>query len=369
MDTAVIGCGIAGLLSAYHALRQGVNIKIFERMEAKRWPRKHCCGLVSPETLGFLPYSTRFVEGVYRGVKVFVGLSRNPITLLSQHAIAYKINRLAHERLLLSKLEDLGATIEFGAEVVSLKHGARDSYVIHIRRGCNGTAAANFDSVILCEGYPPALTRSAGLRACAIGIPALQCEFEIGARSEDDFLYVLIEPALFGLGFSWLVIAEGRALVGTASHVAPLREALELAKRFFGKRLSLSFGKCVDIYGGFILAGFPKRVKRGKIIAIGDSVAMVKSVSGGGLYAISRVAPVIPRLLLFGGSESLRTIMSKLRAQYIIKRILWLFARSTTLRGLLENRAIEISIRTPSLYDDHELAALYVALSVLRGSP
>lgn len=66
---AIIGAGISGLLTAYYALSNRTISQIILFEQRAKIPRKHCAGIISPETLSLLPYGLKYVENKYRNIE------------------------------------------------------------------------------------------------------------------------------------------------------------------------------------------------------------------------------------------------------------------------------------------------------------
>lgn len=351
MDVVIVGAGISGLLSAYWLSRnKHVNsIVIYEKRPLNVIPRKHCSGVISRDTLLRIPYAHKFVENSYHRIKIYT--TRNfEVELIFDKNSIYKINRVTHEKHLMDVIRGWGIEVVSNTNVVDMKK-VRNKCLV---KGFN-LKGTEFDWVIIAEGHPPSLSKKLGLVSRFDSFKGIQQEVYLGKKlnnEEIEVLYVYLSQVRNE--FAWFIpINERKVLVGIASK-DNIFDKLNLAKRFFQKKLGTEIAKVEDIYGGVVLRGYPIKLVRENILGIGDAVSMVKSLSGGGLYPISVTSKIygenLHKLELL--NKKIKSIAKDLEKQYkfykFIINILKLF-KSTSLV-----KKITVHIGDSYFYDHHE---------------
>jgi len=351
VDVVVIGAGISGLLSAYWLSRNKhvSSLIVFEKRPLNAIPRKHCSGVISRDTMLRIPYAVKFIENSYNRLKVYVAENLEVELIFDKNAI-YKIDRVAHEKLLLEVVKERGVEIMLNTNVVDVEK-VKNKYRV---RGFN-VRGGEFDQVIVAEGYPPNLSRKLNLESRFNTFKGIQQEAYLSRKLDCDSVEVLyVYIGRNTKGFAWLIpVNERRLIVGVASKDNVFGE-LSLVKRFFEKKLNIEMTKMKDLYGGIVLRGYPKKLLRGSILGIGDAVAMVKSLSGGGLYPISVTSTVYgenlhkPEVL----NRKTKSIARELMKQY---KLYELITRGLKLpRSILLFSNITAYIGDSYFYDHHE---------------
>ncbi len=322
---AIIGAGISGLLTAYYALSNKTISQIVLFEQRTKIPRKHCTGIVSPETLSLLPYSLKYVENKYKNIEFYI-LPSIRILLRCSNIIAYKIDRVSHEIELYRRLVINEVDIQLGKKILSIDTKGNSNLIIH-DLVTKDLIRKRFDYIIISEGYPNKLSIDVGLNAMVRPLHGIQHDVIYSSKNiEKDTLYVFIDPIIFGEGFGWFVpITEDRGVMGLAYSERHI-EIFSIFRKVLSKKLKININDIIDVYGGEVLQGYPKSICSGNICALGDAMGMVKSISGGGLYAISRMSNVYARSIGISDiarQREVRRILSELRRQYIFKRFLW----------------------------------------------
>lgn len=343
MDIAIIGAGIAGILTALELSKnRAVNtITIFEKKPHNSIPRKHCSGIVSRDTLEHIQYAYRFIENSYSIINITISNKLELELFFNKNSI-YKINRVAHEKYLIDTILSKGIDIRYKSHVIDVKHSGK----IILENG----NILSYNSIVIAEGYPPRLSRLAGLRAYIEPIYSIQQDVCLGKKllNNIDKLYVYL-----GLErFSWLIpITERKAVIGIATRGNPSKE-LEIFKKFFEKKLSIEISKTLDIYGGVVLRGYPANIVRDNIVGIGDTIASVKSISGGGLYPISIISKIYGENIhiLNNIEKKLKDIIKELRQQYKLYK----FMKKIIGLNIIPMRKIAIEVNNSYFYDHHE---------------
>lgn len=371
LSIGVVGCGIAGLTVSYHLLssRNVSNVSIFERRTLV--PRKHCTGVVSLETLSRLPLAPKFVENMYRSIVFIIHGIDFGLEIAADRYFACRIDRVRHEIELMRSLNEMGATVNLGYDVRDVV-ADRNSILIRVKKSDTHTSM-RFDRIVLAEGYPPTLSMKCGLSSRYEALKSVQEEVALSSSLSEEVLetlYVFISPEFFGRGFAWLVPIERRKVViGYSTEYSSSLKWLEIVKLIFKNILRLSYRSTEDLYGGISLQGHPVKVLTNGVVGIGDTVAMVKSISGGGLYAISIASKLYSRIINAGAKESykeLKKLISALKMQYAVKNTIWSLLRIAKSRSTgigRVNRVVHIGVDYMD-YDKHELFAYNLIINL-----
>ena len=232
-----------------------------------------------------------------------------------------------------------------------------------------------FDKVVICEGYPNTLSREVGCKSVNIPLKAIQRDYEVKGEIDKSLLYVYINPMLFGYGFAWAApFEDNKIVIGCASNRGDIISLHRVATLFFVKALNIELRNPIGgFYGGFVLMGYPIKFFDGNVFCIGDSVSMVKSVSGGGLYAISYYTKAISELILLEESKDRLkkdSLSRELAKQFYLKKFVWRLLRSTFVKDLiskiLDRKRIEIGISNIENFDHHINILLDVIVTEAR---
>lgn len=271
----VVGGGPAGLLTAAHAASAGLKVRLYE--EHKRFGRpRHCTGVVSESTVSLLPREAVRVLGTYRELVV--------LTLAGEIELVFGETALTIDRVWLEEALAKIAASE-GAEIVT---GARV-----FPRPQEG------ECVVSAEGAKAEIASRAGL--CGRRTYLVGAQYIIRSRDGPDHPIVAALPNISKEFFGWVVPAGDREYVlgladgPSAGYITA--KALELRKLF--TRL-WGVHEVVGRFGGLIPVCRPCTSARGQYFGVGDSACMVKQFSGGGLFAIARVAPLLARAVAEG---------------------------------------------------------------------
>ena len=360
---AVVGAGVAGLLSA---LNLNCEVEVFEAAKPGLRGRR-CTGVVSRATLARLPRARRFAVQRYSGLEVSVPELDLRLSLSSRTTFAYKLDRGAHELELARMVEDKGHRLLQRTPIRAVKPKAGGVELLL------PTGWRRYDAAVLAEGYPATLARSLNLAPTVEARVGIQALVRIGGALDPETLYVAYSPR-FLRGFAWVVPLDGgRALVGGAAlsrGLETLSRAIRLCSKLFKLKIEISSEK----FGGYVLRGYPRSLAKGRVVALGDAVATVKSLSGGGLYAVSALARSLAELVEAaatarepgaGSLAEIEKVLKTLRRSYALSETFDRAIASAPKLGL----KLEAEVRDLE-YDDHAVAILQALAglkSVKRG--
>ena len=367
---AIVGGGIAGLLTATKL--RVPELTLFER-NSKAGARRHCTGVVSIETARRCMTKPEFILNSYDTLFFAIPRLSLNIVIKSDRVFAVKIDREAHEEYLAMLVENRGYRIRFRCNVdgIQLAKSRGDSNVMLYATTADGTRLEyKADVVIIAEGYPSRFAKDLDLKSfCTplLGLQRVVVTTRRLNREHTSTLYIVFDRMFGEGGFGWIVpLNERKLIVGVAARYLSkdVRTLLNEFLHFVAKRFdTILVGEGND-FGGVILRGYPKRIVSEYVLGIGDAITSVKSISGGGLYAISWLAELYSVILSNGMQSKLikhmKSLQRELQTQYRIAKVLYRSLRLLMNIGISMNMHIEVFIKDLD-YDRHE----HLVLSVL----
>ncbi len=276
----IVGGGVSGL---FIASLVGDGVKIVEEHRVIGFP-EHCTGIISEDTLYRMNIPKRFVESSFKQfVLYFPGGYR---IILKGSPLAVKVDRPGIEREFYQKALDKGAKVALKTRVDFLSSDGKIAFSDRLDKS---------ELIILAEGYKQYFSKKLGLVKRSKKIPAIQVRIKGEINIEHVEVYF---SALTPRYFSWLVPIDGEeAVVGLATEKNRLIDRLYLLLRILERTGRIGDYRIKRTYGGLVLRGPMGKLVKGKIVAIGDSVGMVKPLTGGGLYPISIAGTILSKLI------------------------------------------------------------------------
>ncbi len=319
---AIVGGGPAGLAVA--ARLRGLDALVLEASPRLGWP-PHCTGIVSPSVaegltgLGLRGLDSEGVlEAVYREA-VFLGPGAREACRLGGRPLAVKLARPGLEQLLASIAEARGHRVATGM-VVEAVEDLGGSVRLRVR----GAGAVEARYAVLAQGRQRRRPRLPLPPGPCTAVPGVEERVVLSKRLPGDAFYTLHASRIAPGFFAWLApVGDGReAVVGLATRAPGLAARLEAFKRLLERRGLTVFGRVVSRRGGLVLRGpAAPRAARGRLAWIGDTLCASKPYTGGGLYAVSVLAPALAEALERRGLGSYEASWRRLRLELLAQRL------------------------------------------------
>ncbi len=320
----VAGAGAAGLLFASRI--RSVDVVIVSPYRPG-WP-PHCTGIVSPSTASRLGVGEAVSE-TYE-CSVFADWRGVEFCRVCGKPLAVRIDRPRFEDILVLKVEELGHRIVRG-RVEGWRTGRGFIEVLVSGHGMlRGRLLVN------------AMGALEAPRGCRLAI-GVEVKARLSRRVEPEAFttYHLVNGV--GRLFGWLVpLSDGReVLIGAAGPAATVWRGFENTLRIVDKCCGVA--SMTSRRSGILVLGPPLEnpFDGDRVVRIGDAACLSKPFTGGGLYAISRVAPALADAVETGDWAKLLTawsvIADELRRQYSLVRVyeaLTAFSRRFALAAL-----------------------------------
>ena len=346
----VVGGGIAGLLTALNLLKY-FDVDLYE-VFPKVGYRKHCTGVVSlitaHECLG-----KDFIDNYFN--KLIIRLGSLRAELYSSTPFACRLSRVKHEVYLSNLIKGLGGKVLLKHRVLKVIKSSR-GYELIVKCPDSIVRRFTYDYVVITEGYPSRLSRELGFKPVTEVLVGAQYRVKLRKALSDSLVNTLIVNYCIDstCGFTWFTpLSRREALVGIATKYYVGNELIGVLNKLtkaIAKTLRTDY-EVKDLFGGYVLRGYPKELVRGRVIALGDTNTTTKPVSGGGIYPILKTAKQVTKQLSKGeltngvGEE----VIKELKKQYMI------YETVSRLRNALSKLRISIQTKiTPQQYDQHQ---------------
>jgi geranylgeranyl reductase family protein len=294
-DLAVIGAGPSGSYAALRLSSMGYKTILIDRKWSIGRPVQ-CAGLVNSKTFS-LPKIAEIGESTIlksiKGADIF-SPSGTMLPIMASEPKAHSIDRHEFDRNLL--ISAIGNGCEFlpGHVLKNLNIGNGDSIEITVK-GPKGVSRIRSRMLIGSDGPTSTTRHLIGLPNPLELIPGISMELEIqeGKVQEDKVAVLTGQKTAKGF-FSWIIPSFGNhgVRIGLSSiDGSSLRNGIKnlfkdrRISRFLGIEgdLVCNHGVISRVYGS-VPMGQPKRYHKGPVLLIGDSAAMAKATSGGGIY-------------------------------------------------------------------------------------
>ncbi|MEM1601416.1 MAG: NAD(P)/FAD-dependent oxidoreductase [Sulfolobales archaeon] len=279
MRVGIIGGGIGGLLSGVKILGS-VDADLYEEHVLVGYP-KHCTGLISDEVLSHLGCGAKnYVLNAFREYTLIHSSRPNKELELKFRNTIYLVDRPSLERYLSDEFQCRGGMLHLGLKVTSIDLSETSLAV-------KGGLTKKYDVIIIAEGARATLTRASGMcggRTYLVGLQAL-----IRCRNVLESPYVIFGNDVSKEFFGWVVpVNERRLIFGLADRYVSYVRLNHLMKTYLTRMLEVNDLVVEEVFGGLIPTSTPCKQTLKNFVGIGDAVSVVKPLSGGGIYSISR---------------------------------------------------------------------------------
>ena len=311
-SVAVIGGSAAGLLTASVLARQGLPVRVFERIETLEHPERT---LIVTNRMRHLLGSAaeKSVVNQIRRFELFTDGRSAEIALSKPDLI---IERAKLIPALAREAQDAGAQVSFQSRFLSLCANSRG---LHLEVESAGRREQlHAASVIGADGATSRVARTAGWPPIET-VPLVQAIVRLPKDCPPDTTRVWFVPDDTPY-FYWLIPeSPERAALGV---IGEGHDTAKRLTRFLEKKQMEPLewqGAQIPVYRRWVPV--KRRVGNGDVYLVGDAAAQVKVTTVGGIVTGFRGAlGVAQSILRNGGSRELKTLRRELDTHWLIRR-------------------------------------------------
>ena len=316
-SVAVVGGSAAGLLTASVLARQGVGVRVYERIETLEPAERTLIVTNRMRTLLGRAAEGSIVNEIRRFELFTDGRSatfelKQPDLIIERRAL---IQGLAEEA------RRAGAGLELGRRFHALHSNGR-GLVLEVERCTDGSREEiHADTIIGVDGAASRVARAAGWSPLETA-PLVQAIVPLPKDMAPDTARVWFVPQDTPY-FYWLIPeSPTRGALGLIGETGP--ETRKLLENFLEKRglAPVEFqGARIPVYTGWVPVR--RRVGQGSVYLVGDAAAQVKVTTVGGIVTGFRGALGVAEAILNGGSSGvLRKLRRELDLHLLLRRSL-----------------------------------------------
>jgi len=314
---AVVGGSAAGLFTAALLARQGVDVRVFERIETLEPAARTL--IVTHHMRALLGRAAdRCIVNEIRKFELFTDGRAATITLKRPDLI---IERRALIQELASEAQRAGAGVELGRRFQSLRANSK-GLILDLERLSDGRSEEiHADTIVGGDGALSRVARAGGWSPLET-VPLVQAMVALPKDMQADTARVWFVPEDTPY-FYWLIPeSPARGALGLIGETGPeTRRHLEgfLERR---KLEPLEFqGAKIPIYNRWVPVR--KQIGGGSVYLVGDAAAQVKVTTVGGIVTGFRGALGVAEAILNGGaSRELRRLRRELNLHLLLRRSL-----------------------------------------------
>ena len=337
-NAAVIGGSAAGLFTASLLARQGVPVRVFERIEALAPAARTL--IVTHKMRAMLGRAAESsIVNEIRRFELFTDGRAANVALKQPDLI---IERRALIQGLADEAQAAGATLQLGRRFHALHANGR-GLVLEVERCSDGSREeVHTNTIIGGDGASSRVARAAGWPALET-VPLVQAIVRLPKDMSPDTARVWFVPQDTPY-FYWLIPESAtRGALGLIGESGT--ETRKLLEQFLEKRKldPVEFqGARIPAYTGWVPV--QRQIGAGSVYLVGDAAGQVKVTTVGGLVTGFRGALGVAEAILNGGtSRELRTLRRELDLHLLLRRSLHGFEQSdySRLVDLLNAPAIQ----------------------------
>jgi digeranylgeranylglycerophospholipid reductase len=279
-DAVVVGAGPSGSAVARWIAEDGSSVLLVEEHEQVGHPN-HCAGLITPRTLRAAGLDTEdgLVENRFQGA-IISSASGSEYSIGGDKVHALAIDRPKLDIKLADEAQEAGARLLLHTKASHFERRP-GGLLVHLdnehRRDVVETRL-----LIGADGARSQVARWAQLPGPDEVIRALNVRVRLPA-SAPDFVEVFVGERLAPGWFAWVIpLGNGQARLGIGTDTgSPGRYFNEWIAAFPHRFRNMEI---LEMSGGSIPLGLPKRAYSDNVMLVGDAACQVKPTSGGGLY-------------------------------------------------------------------------------------
>jgi flavin-dependent dehydrogenase len=322
-SVAVIGGSAAGLFTASLLARQGVEVRVMERIETLEPEMRTLIVTHRMRTL-LGGAAEKSIVNEIRRFEIFTDGRAASVALKQPDLI---IERRALIQSLAEEAQQAGATLELGRRFHALHPNGR-GLVLEVERLSDGACEdSRVDTIVGGDGAASRVARAAGWPDLET-VPLVQAIVPLPKDMAPDTARVWFVPQDTPY-FYWLIPeSPARGALGLiGEHGGEARRQLE---RFLEKRKlePIEFqGARIPVYTRWVPV--VRRVGSGEVYLVGDAAAQVKVTTVGGIVTGFRGALGVAEAILNGGfSRELKRLRRELDLHLLLRRSLHDFQQS-----------------------------------------
>src|ERR1700683_1066534 len=315
-SVAVVGGSAAGLFTASILARQGISVRVFERIETLEPDQRTL--IVTDRMRALLGRAAeKSVVNEIRRFELFTDGRSATISLKHPDLI---IERRTLIQGLAEEAQRAGATVELGRRFQALHSNGR-GMVLEIDRSNDGSREeVHADTIVGGDGASSRVAQAAGWSPLET-VPLVQAIVSLPKDMRPDTARVWFIPQDTPY-FYWLIPeSPTRGALGLIGENGP--ETRHHLEKFLEKRKLDPIGfqaARIPVYKRWVPVHRP--VGKGSVYLVGDAAGQVKVTTVGGIVTGFRGALGVAQAILNRGSRELRTLRRELDLHLLLRRSL-----------------------------------------------
>jgi len=279
-DAVVVGAGPSGSAVARWIATEGFSVLLVEEHQEVGYPN-HCAGLITPRTLRVagLDAEDGLVENQFRGA-IINSASGCEYSVGGNKVHALAIDRPKLDIKLAAEAQEAGVRLLLHTRASHFERrggGLR----VHLENEHRGEAVET-RLLIGADGATSRVSRWAQLPGPDEVIRALNVRVRLPTPAS-DFVEVFVGEHLAPGWFAWVIpLGDGQARLGIGTDEGSPGHCFNEWIAAFPDRFRNM--EILEMSGGSIPLGLPKRAYADSVMLVGDAACQVKPTSGGGLY-------------------------------------------------------------------------------------